>query len=539
MKKILKNKFDFLILALVVLSFFIYSFSSFFVWLPNWHDFGHLIFNWPDANANYFFVNLFAKNNSLSFFEPLNLLTDNLLHTRSINVWQGNLVPMTFLLPLIIFGIFAKVFGSLAVLFLTPLLASISLYFFYQIIAKVFASENLAFVATVLLAFFAPWLFFANVVMLTNVFFIFCLLAFLYFFLVQQTKYSFVLSFLFFALALFSRPNELIWLFIFLLFIYFYQKEKITLKKISIFFAINLFFLVLVLVLNKLVYGGVFNFGYLNLQNKALSGELGNSHFSLFSFIKLLFLPFAWQTKVFLSSIYHYLFLLIWPYYILIFFALFSLRKKLFQKKEIWSKYLIFSLTISLLLLIYYANWDFADALVKNYNTISISYVRYFLPIYLLLLPFVAQGILFLSRVKKWKNFLTIFLVLLLTIFSLRLAFFAPNDGLLKNKENIDLYYQQFAKVKQIIPADAVIITERSDKIFFPEFKVVVPQGDLPLWPRIASLMEEREVFYFSDLSEQRILELNFQAKLFGLELVEMSKIDQNFKLFIVIKTKE
>lgn len=536
MKKLFKNKFDFYLLILLLVAFLFYAFNTFLVWLPAWHQFGHLIFNWPDANANYFFSNLFATSNHLSQFEPLNILTDNLLHTRSINVWQGNLVPMTFLTPLIIFGLVAKIFGTTGILLLTPVLATISIFLFYKIIFQLFSSQTLAFVSAFLLAFLAPWLFFANVVMLPNILFIFCLLASLYFFLCFFELKYFILSSIFFSLTLMIRPNECIWLAVLFLFLYFYQKNKITLQKISIFVFINLVFILAILFLNKYIYGNIFNFGYLNLQSNTLSTEFSNSELNIFKIFKLLILPFGFQAKVFFSNIYHYLFLLIWPYYILVFISLWSLRKKILDISSFWSKYLLFCFVISLLIVLYYANWDLADDLVKTYNTISISYVRYFLPIYILLIPFVAQGILFLAGKKKWRHFIITFLVFLLSIFSLQLAFLSPNDGLLKNKENITTYYQYFTQVKNIVSENAVIITDRSDKIFFPSFSVVVPQGDLPLWPRIASLLAEREVFYFTDQSDLKLAEINEQASAENLELIEMSQIDQNFRLFIVIK---
>lgn len=550
MKKILIKKFDYYLIFLVIAAFVFYNFNNFFIWLPNYKIFGHLIFNWPDSNANYFFSQLFAESFHFFQFEPLNLLTDNLLHTRSINVVAANLVPMTWLWSLIIFAL-PSFLGPLSVLFLTPVLAAISVILFYRLVTHIFASDALAFLSAALLAFFAPWLFFANEVMLPNVLFITCLLSALYLFSrcdarqVKNTNKTFILASVFFCLALMMRLNELLWLFILLGFLGYYFYAYLTRKKILIFFIVAFIFVGLTLLLNKLTYGAYLAFGYLNLQTSTLPTEFVQENFNLLKFWQFLILPFGWQTKVFLSNIYHYLFLLIWPYYIFAAIALWSIFKNKNLSFKIWSRYLLLSFVLSLVILIYYANWELADPMVKSYNGISISYVRYFLPIYILILPFVALGILSVAdyladkfkKCKKIKLVSSLVLVLCLSIFSLRLAFFAPNDGLLKTKDNILVYYQQFQAVKNIVPASSVLLTDRSDKIFFPYFAVIVPQGDLPLWSRIAKLRTAREVFYFSDKSEAEIAAMNKEAINFDLELVQMTQVDEKFKLFIIIST--
>src|SRR3989339_1508191 len=127
-----EKKYTIIVLLACFLFFFVYSFTVLSVYLPQYFSLGHIIFNWPDANANYFFAGQYAKYSRFYSFEALNLLTDNLLHTRSINVIDGNLVPMTFLPAILIYGIFFKFFGGLGVLFLTPLMATLSGYLFYR-----------------------------------------------------------------------------------------------------------------------------------------------------------------------------------------------------------------------------------------------------------------------------------------------------------------------------------------------------------------------------------------------------------------------
>ena len=176
--KLNKNKkFNIIIIILCLAFFALYSFLIFSTWLPNWQEWQHLIFNWPDANANYFFVNIFSDYSIFQYFEVYNELTNNLLHTRSINVIDANLVPMTWLPVIAIWGWLAKLLGSFGVLFVTPALASISVYLAYRLTFYIFKDIDLAFLVALLLLPLAPWMYFANIVMLPHILFIFLVLS--------------------------------------------------------------------------------------------------------------------------------------------------------------------------------------------------------------------------------------------------------------------------------------------------------------------------------------------------------------------------
>lgn len=94
-----KEKYSLLVIIGCLVFFLLYSYTNLLVWWPQYEVLQHLAFNWPDTNANYFFAEQFGRFNSLFSLEYLNLWTDNLFHTRSINVIDGWLVPMTFYRP--------------------------------------------------------------------------------------------------------------------------------------------------------------------------------------------------------------------------------------------------------------------------------------------------------------------------------------------------------------------------------------------------------------------------------------------------------
>ena len=521
MMKIKVNKILIFLSLLSLVAGFFYSHDLLFIYLKYLNFFPQIIFNWPDANANYFFVQLFQATNTLSFYEPLNIITDNILHTRSINVLDGSLVPMSWLWPIILWTSLAKIFGLFGVLWLNPLLAILSLWLVYGISRYLFQDKNLSYLIFVLLAFFAPWLYFANLVMLPSILIIFLYLLSTYLFLKSFSAnggnlITFSIASSIFSLSVLARPSEFIWLASILILSVYFNKNKIKFQHYFSFIIIFLLFTGITLYFNKLVYGNYFSFGYLNFQtvDNAIAAQS-------------IVLPFGWQTKIFFKNIFYNFILLIWHYWILVLAALIVLRKKVFSFSNIWKKYLLICIVASLFLFIYYANWDIADTGVKQYNKISNSYVRYFLPIYILWLPVFAKSIQVLFK----KYFYQSIIIILLSIFSLHLAFYSPFDGLLAQKKNINIYYQQFEQVKNLVPADAIILTIKSDKIFFPTYQVIVPQGDLPLWPRIATLLTQRSVFYVHDLAQEDLLKEKAIASQAGIEFNFISELANNFKL--------
>lgn len=534
-----EKKYNFILLLICLVSFFSYSYLLLSVWLPNWSQFGHLIFNWPDANANYFFSMVFAKMNTFAELEPLNYFTQNLFHTRSINVIEGNLVPMTFLPALVIFGMFAKVLGSVGILFLTPLLAVLSGYFIFVISKNLFKSLTLSFLLAILFMTLAPILYFANIVMLPTILFIFLLLggwtAISYDFL-EGRKQNFLwgIGVLSLSLSVLSRPTEIVWVALLTLFIFYINKHKIGLFKfiwaIVIFVALAIIFLSL----NKSIYGGYFTFGYLNLQSGGTSSEI-SEHTSI---LKLLFAPFGFDAGLLISNIWKYLIKIILPHFALAIVGYIILFIKLKKNKLsiAWKKYLLFTPFIFFFVLLYYGSWRLADPLVRELNTISISYVRYFLPLYIWLLPATGLAMIKLFYRQLKMNQLAYYVVLLAMIaFSFKVAYLAKNDGLVATADTLDGYYQQYQKVTELAPLGSVMLTERSDKIFFPKYKVVVPQGDLPLWSRLSEIAKDNDIYYFTDKTDSQIDSENEIANQSKLEISNKINIQDNFNLYKII----
>jgi len=138
--------------------------------------------------------------------------------------------------------------------------------------------------------------------------------------------------------------------------------------------------------------------------------------------------------------------------------------------------------------------------LIKELNTISISYVRYFLPLFILILPLTALlfDIFAVTSKGLYKVLRMVVLSLLFIIPSFSFAFTTVNDGLFKNHENLLEYYDQFKQIKEIVPKDSVIISERSDKVFFPYYKTITLEETKDFWNRVDNI-NDIEVYYYTD----------------------------------------
>jgi len=539
-----EKKYNLLVIAAAIISGLLYCYTIISLWLPQWLEVKHLIFNWPDANANYFFAQVFAQTGHFYWPEPLNTLSQNLLHTRSINVFDGNLVPMTFLPTILIFGVFFKIFGAIGILFLTPILAALSGYIIYRLANYIFKDLNIALITSLLFLSLAPWVFFANEVMLPTILFIFLVL--LGWLMIAQhwhkehDKYHWrwLLGCLLLSLAIVVRPTELVWLAIISALIFYFNKNKINRRHILEGGIAFVAVFVLFLILNKLTYGNWFTLGYSDLQSGAVATEFDRSAgFSLRGFFKLLFAPFGFDFTLILKNFYKYFVKIVVLHFVLATFGFIMIwRDKNLPK--VWRQYLLLTPIIFVFILLYYGSWNLADPLVKELNTISISYVRYFMPLYIWILPAVILAINQMFPKSGRKNvFGNYILIVTVILSSLQLAFFATNDGLIANRQNLKNYYAQFAAVKKIVPEQAIIITDREDKIFFPYYRIVVPQNNPLLWPRVAKIVGQAPIYYYTNKADAQLAPDRQEIYKLGLILTEPQEIWHNFRLF-EIKSK-
>jgi len=542
---------------------------------------GFLKFFSPDENANYIFTQLYQETGDLSFFEKYNLVSEDIVKPRSYFSYLGIIKPVSFLGMIIIYGNMAKVFGSGLIPFLTPIFASLALFFYYLLIKLLFGSKN-AFISFLLFFSFPVLIYYSARSMFHNVLFLSFFIIALYFLVLLQKKkipilklnrknyyreifckdfvYS-ILGGLFLGLAVGVRSSELIWLLPagFLFFI-------LNIKKFNwsrILMILSGFFLALLPVLyyNQFLYGSPFFGGYreMNTSIETISQASGGFFKSFFSgnfeeagkMVKSIFdtfFYFGFYPKQSLIMFFRYCAQMFWyifiPAIIGFFCFLFCDHKKF---KKVWT-YGLSWLLLSLILIFYYGSWKFVDNPDPHSFTIGNSYTRYWLPIYIGLFPLVSAFVLEIRRIfgfiKKTRvkkiaaNLLSSFLLIIIMFLSFRFVYAGSEEGLkhyfLKSNEA----QTEVREILALTETNAVIITEYHDKFLFPERKVIVGCfDDNNMNKNYYNLVKYLPVYYYNfTLPEKDMNYLNNRRLInFNLKIELVRNIDDTFSLYRLI----
>ena len=489
-------------------------------------------FDWPDETANYFWAKYYAQNHELAVFEPLNLIAQNQIHPRSFNVRSdGSLVPGSFLGLILFYGTLGRIFGVWAIIYFTPILAIFGVLAFYGIIKRLF-NEKVAMLSAILMFFNPAWWYYSVTSMLPNVAFISSLLISLYFLFKDNKKLSLaetIASALFAGLAISIRPAEIVWLAAVYLAVVFYLSHKLKIGKIVLFLAVAFLMILPTLSQQQILFGSFLTSGYNQLE------ESQAASCSSCQLVKSLLLPFGFHPTLVASNFWtHYLSRFWWLSLLALLGLIAFLVQKGRQKIEVFG-YIMLSLFLFAWLGIYYGSWQFSDLLTIHLNTLGLSYVRYWLPLYILALPFIALSLIWLTsllRKRRIQNLGLLILLLILFYQSADLVLKAKPDSILPVRSRVASYKETAKSVIEVTEPDSVIVTVRKDKVFFPERKVIHTFDALSLSPEILSilpnLVKVTSVYYYA-LGPEPVLEFNNGLKL---ELVK------NFDQEVLYKIK-
>lgn len=528
-----ENREAAILVVAVVVAFFIYS--NFYIGVAS--DIGYpgsaIKFNSPDETANYFFAGTYAKDGILRVFEPLNLLAENRIQPRSMAVIGSYLVPGSFLGLIITYGWIAKIFSPAVLLFLTPLLAGFAVFCFYEIIRKIFGRQIAFWSALLLLIHPAFWYYSARG-LFPNVLFISFLIFSAYFMARAdvlegaegKTKYvEFILAGLFFGLAMTVRLSEIIWVGTAFLVYFVICRKKFKLSQIALFVGFSVITFSPIFAYNNIFYGNPFLTAY-NLGDGAASGPAGQGVGWLLSFTRYIF-PFGFHLKNILKNFANYFAGMFWwlaipaAYGVLLYFKKIA-EGKLERKIKI---YLGFAAGIALFLFAYYGSWLFYDNPAEEVS-VGTSYVRYWLPVYLLSLPVMAFALLkFIGRFHGgWKKIIASLVAVACLLLSAGLVYYDRNDGLVAVGRNMRAYTEISAEVDRTIEPDAVIIVDQADKIFFPEHQVIQPFRDNEVYKLIPSLSREVPLYYYGITLPEKDIDYLY-AKKINPEKVELVRL--------------
>jgi hypothetical protein len=543
----------------------------------------------PDETANYFFSKEFAETGQLSYFDPAAIIGDNMVMPRSLRSDDGWIKPVSFLGITLTYGSIGAVLGSGVIPYLTPFFAALGIIFFYLLISRIFNNKRIGLLSAFLLASFPVYIYYTVRSMFHNVLFIVFLLIGVYFFTLAlgekrtvkiweeiKTKFfSFkferqrtiqialaLLSGIFVGLAIITRTSEVLWLLPVLGIVWVFYARRFGLIKLSVFLAGLIIALMPVVYWNTVLYQNSFRGGY-NEMNRSLEeissastevldstwqGKLEQYH-SYYQTIKNNIFYFGFKKEQSIAMFDHYV---IDMFPVLVCLGLFGLLLLVaYNIKHFEKKYLVYILTwvvLGLVLVFYYGSWKFNDNPNPDSYTIGNSYTRYWLPIYLMLLPLVSYAIVKVSRAlfsvsrkipEAIKNIgstgLQAAAIIAISYIGIMFVLFGSEEGLAY------LYYNNLAEksnaetVFSLTEPGSIIITQYYDKFFFPERRIIM--GKLPndeILTAVQKLVEYYPVYYYNFFLNDKDVEYlnNRKFSSFNLEMKLVKKVNSKFGLY-------
>ncbi|MFA5076341.1 MAG: hypothetical protein WC480_02910 [Patescibacteria group bacterium] len=523
-----KNWLILLILGVIFLAIYSYGAAA-----SSWRV------NSPDEAANYFWLSQYVRTGQLSLAEPLNQVVGNIIHPRSINVnVTGALVPGSFLGLILIYGWLAKFFGLYLVKFFTPVFSIVAFFCFYGLTKRLW-NGRVALISSILLLLHPAFWYYTSRGLLPNVLFLDLLIIGCWFLFsrwpVADGRWLIYLKYflggLFVGLALTVRTSEVIWLAIVGLGLVIVYRKKINWLALVLFLAMIVIMFLPILSWNQQLYGGYFKTGYSNLvlspESLVLSEQTANSE------QRAAILPFGFHPWSILRSSWNYYIKIIWWYFVplLVGFVWFliklvqSAKCRAQSERTAWIYLFIFAFVTDALI-IYYGSWSIMDN-ISNHVTIGTSYLRYWLPSFILGLPLVAWPVV---KVLDWfkerisKVLVGVFIFGLFTILSANLVF-NSEEGLAAVNQATYQYKILNQVARQELDPNSIIITDRTDKIFWPEFKVAVFNGDWSVFANLGKLVGQQPIYYYpnNSLTAEDFNKMNVNLGQYSLKLEERS----------------
>lgn len=497
----------------------------------------HETFNSPDETANNFFIQVFSENGALAVPASFEGEQGDIVVPRSIRVVNGQMVPASFLGLIILYGAVTALFGNSFLYLFGGLIAVFGVLGYYILIREIWGSR-IAFYSALCLFFFPGWWYYASLSFYPNVLLLTLVLWSFVIFIIalrsQKTLYSF-LSGILIGFALITRLVAFPWIaFLWILFLIHYSKKKLFSARMIVTWLITiLFFMSLLLFIQSELYANPFETGY-------VLSETTYDKTAIFTNLYSRVIQPGWNPRIAVSVFFNYIAGLFWFIMIpAIFGVAFFLVPK--RKRAIKHYYYIAATAgVALWLINYYGSWIVTDNITPGAVTLGVSYVRYFLPIYLLLIPLAVYGtykfvILLFSR-PLLRRFAFVFLLTFYILVTFRLTYFDKNDSLANVHETLLLNELKKEEVLEKTEENAIIVTYRQDKLFFPDRAVIHTLDDEYVFEKLSGIIEERPLYLYTFLDEADVKILKERIQLYNLGLERVTDVyDNTLYQFIII----
>ncbi len=138
--------------------------------------------------------------------------------------------------------------------------------------------------------------------------------------------------------------------------------------------------------------------------------------------------------------------------------------------------------------------------------TIGNSYVRYWIPVFILLTPASAYAVLALQNFLASKNIqgwvkgvvgaIPVVACIAMALLSLHLVM-TGDDGVLHTRSALATFVEKREKILEKTEEDAVVIVDRADKYLWPYRAVIVPLRSEKTYGIIPDLAQSVPLYYF------------------------------------------
>lgn len=522
--------------------------------------------NSPDETANYFFSRTFASTGAIGYIEPLLEPTKGIVHPRSMTTAGDRVVPVGFLGLTVLYGGLGMLFGEYAILFLTPIIAVLSAWLFYRFLLHLFSRRVAALSAVLLLVHPAYW-YYAARGMLPNILFVDLLLLGLVLFgyACQRARpLFFFLGGIAVGLALEVRLSEFLWM-----------SAALAIAGAAIlgFRVFRAGFLVALgcaiplaglFLVNNAVYGHPFIFGYqstatyesvasldrlISLVKTFDTAQIPEMREALSLIVekgRIYIAPFGFNAEAFIRHFHQYGLAMFWWFTLPTLFGILIVLKQglhefFRERRRGLLVYVIVSAMVGYWLVVYYGSWTFTDNISEEV-TIGNSYVRYWLPLYLLSLPLCASTLAFFLRGTRGlasRVLIVGAIVVVMMFFSGRAVLYEYRDSLFPVADNI-LQYQRSAEwIVRMTPSDAVIVSQRSDKNFFPERRVAQSFPEFAEREFLPALVHRAPVYYYGMWNDEDAAHISRRYfSEYGLALEAVAPFENGERLYKVVSTE-
>ena len=507
------------------------TYSSFSWGLP-WR------FNSPDEAANAYFSERMALGQELAAPAALNAVVPvPVVHPRSTTIVDGRLVPASFLgLPLLA-GFVGRFAGTAALPYVTPLGAVVGLVCFYLIVRGLFNPRAAAIAFGLLALLPGYWYYHSRSFFHNGLFFDFLLLTFWLGLKALRSgrSYLYLLTGLAYGATVALRSSEVFWITVAVVVWVTTAGYKVHFRHLVWFVAGAVVGFSPVLITNYHLYGQPLSIGY-GVSMVQPGGSLSASA----SLLKQLIVPFGIHPHVIWSNVSRYLITLSWWWTVLAAVGaawVASHFRTFTQEQRAW-----FSTTVvaAVWLTVLYGSWQFHDNPDPTAITLGTSYVRYWLPLQaLLLIPAALAADHWLS--VRWARVGVAVALVAYAALSVHLVLFDPSEGLNQVRANIFRFESISLTVQRLTDPKSVIMTELTDKFFWPERAVMQSSPPQVTWPAVKTLLKHgTPVFYFHPTWSPRDFTLLNQKQLapygLGLQAIQYGFGDHSLYRFAVTK---